>query len=652
MQETSYEWRDGVLYSKEFSDVYHSKDGGFAEKEYVFLQGNQLEQRLTKQNKFVIFELGFGLGLNFFVTWKLWQNLRPKDAILHFYSVEKFPLPISVIQEQFRQAKEPYQQLLQEFSQQYQQAAQGMRKFTFSGNCNLFLYHGDFSVYQTMFHKKVDAWFLDGFSPSRNPELWNDTVLDFLEKHSQAETTFATYTVASKVRRGLQERGFVVEKRKGFANKREMMQGYFLPAKERSWFSYRKLANQKVGSALVIGAGLAGTSIAYALARKGWHITVVEKHSAPGQETSSNRAAMVKPLLANNGQTLLTRLVCRGFQETIEYLQSCEEKGIETGWKNTGVHQLLQKPLNEEKLVRCLEEFPELQKNTKFLSARDASAIIGQDIEQAAVFFQTAGFCNPRTLCESRLAAIPDKQKTLLWQKEITKLQKLPSGTWQTYTAQEDLLTETDIVILSNSHGANTVWDLSFLPFRRVRGQVCTVPAKVFTEPLRNALNFQAYLLPLNSQEYLLGATFNPYDKNPNVDPNHNQILLDKLQQIFPNTSSIDAQNLPAWVGFRSILNDHFPAVGPIPDMDFYREQYLELWKGKTADFYTKAEYVPGLYMLLGLGSKGVVYSQICANILASYIHKEKKEEYTDFQEALHPARFFIRDMIRRKSKG
>ena len=246
MQEASYEWRDGVLYSKEFSDIYHSKGGGLAEKEYVFLRGNQLKERFLTQKKFVVFELGFGLGLNFFATWKLWEELHCQGGELHFHSVEKFPLPTTVLQEQFQTVEPPYQSLVDEFLDSYKPEVKGMYKYQLSSNCNLHLFHGDFREYQTKFRKKVNAWFLDGFSPARNPELWNDTVLDFIEKHSQAETSFATYTVASRVRRGLQERGFRIEKYKGFGSKREMMQGCFVPPKAKPWFSYRKLPIGKV----------------------------------------------------------------------------------------------------------------------------------------------------------------------------------------------------------------------------------------------------------------------------------------------------------------------------------------------------------------------------------------------------------------------
>ena len=264
------EWNQGQPYASAFQDVYFSSDNGLLETEYVFLQGNKLSARWQnlKENSFTIAETGFGTGLNFLCAAKLWLETAPQEAVLHFISLEKYPLNIADISsalqlwpelqeyskpflaeyenilptELFNKAltlnkvapinKEPSLNKTQDFNQ--------FKSVTlFDNRIQLTLLIGDatdclktinLEKYSLKSSKSaaVDAWFLDGFSPAKNPEMWQSALFEQMSKLSNQNTTFATFSSAGAVRRGLIAAGFAVNKKVGFGKKREMLLGNFL----------------------------------------------------------------------------------------------------------------------------------------------------------------------------------------------------------------------------------------------------------------------------------------------------------------------------------------------------------------------------------------------------------------------------------------
>lgn len=228
------EWRYGQPYASAFQDVYFSTDNGLEETKFVFLTQNDLNTRFKalKNANFTIAETGFGTGLNFLSTWQLWSEHAPSDSCLHFISVEKYPLSVDDISLALA-----YWPTLAEFCQQllaqYQQLSPGIHQLSFvDGKVTLSLLIGDVAEMLPQINTQVDAWFLDGFSPAKNPDMWSATLFQNMARLSHSLTTFATFTSAGDVRRGLQAVGFQVNKLAGFGKKREMLRGHF--AGERS----------------------------------------------------------------------------------------------------------------------------------------------------------------------------------------------------------------------------------------------------------------------------------------------------------------------------------------------------------------------------------------------------------------------------------
>ncbi len=224
------EWRDGQPYASEFQDVYFSTDNGLLETDYVFLQGNHLTTRWldAEMQTFTIAETGFGTGLNFLCAVDTWLATNPENATLHFISTEKYPLSLQDMYTalsfwpQLKAVSEP-------FLAQYESLINGANTITLYDNrVQLSLLIGDASECLSKITSQVDAWFLDGFAPAKNPEMWQTELFQQMARLSKTSTTFATFTSAGDVRRGLMNAGFNVTKRTGFGKKREMLIGNFI----------------------------------------------------------------------------------------------------------------------------------------------------------------------------------------------------------------------------------------------------------------------------------------------------------------------------------------------------------------------------------------------------------------------------------------
>lgn len=223
------DWRDGLPYSSVFDDVYFSSDDGWAETHYVFMAGNQLPQRwqILANETFNIVETGFGTGLNFWCAVLAWLTHAPQQTQLHFTSLEKYPISLS----DMRSAIALWSDLMPlagHFLQQYAHINQGENRLLLAdGRVKLDLWIGDVAKVMPQLTVPCDAWFLDGFAPAKNPDMWQPELFWHMARLSKTGATFATFTSAGAVRRSLQQAGFAVQKQAGFGRKREMLFGHY-----------------------------------------------------------------------------------------------------------------------------------------------------------------------------------------------------------------------------------------------------------------------------------------------------------------------------------------------------------------------------------------------------------------------------------------
>ncbi|APX13910.1 tRNA (5-methylaminomethyl-2-thiouridine)(34)-methyltransferase MnmD [Tateyamaria omphalii] len=214
-QRAELEWREGrVPVSVRFDDPYFSLDNGLAETRHVFLDGNDLPARFV--DGFHIAELGFGTGLNFLTAWMAWRDAGAPGRF-RFTSFEAFPMDVEAMETALGAFPE-----VAELAAQLVAAGGGSAEFD---DATLTVVEGDARETLAAWQGRADAWFLDGFSPAKNPELWGADLMAEVAARTVPAGTVATYTAAGFVRRGLEEAGFTVTRVPGFGRKRHMTRG-------------------------------------------------------------------------------------------------------------------------------------------------------------------------------------------------------------------------------------------------------------------------------------------------------------------------------------------------------------------------------------------------------------------------------------------
>ncbi|GHA89004.1 tRNA 5-methylaminomethyl-2-thiouridine biosynthesis bifunctional protein MnmC [Algimonas arctica] len=271
----------GTPAAADFDDIYFSADGGLDEARAVFLTGCGLPERWMDRDVFTIAELGFGSGLNFLATWQAWQTSGAKGR-LHYISVEGFPFEQADLHKALSQFPE-LSALAAPLIDQWPGPVRGLHRRHF-GNVTLTLIHDAVSPALRAQTFQADAWFLDGFSPAKNADMWSPAIIAEIARLSEPGARVATFTVAGDVRRSLNEAGFVVSRQPGFGHKRQRLEA-IMPGEP--------IAPTAPLIPTIIGDGIAGASIARAFMRRGLLPRVIADpdHLA----ASGNGAALIKP---------------------------------------------------------------------------------------------------------------------------------------------------------------------------------------------------------------------------------------------------------------------------------------------------------------------------------------------------------------------
>lgn len=218
------EWIEGDMpYSTAFGDHFYCREDGRAECGHVFLAGNGLPERWQAGRNFTIGELGFGTGLNFCETWRVWRQ-RQAEGTLRFISFELYPMA----RENIAKALGRWPEIAferQALVDEWPQKPEGVVHLVWDQRVSLTVICGPAPANVGASRESFDAWYLDGFAPSRNGDMWSEALMRAVFDHTAEAGTFATYAAAGFVRRNLVAAGFAVERRPGFAGKREMLCG-------------------------------------------------------------------------------------------------------------------------------------------------------------------------------------------------------------------------------------------------------------------------------------------------------------------------------------------------------------------------------------------------------------------------------------------
>ncbi len=663
---------DGQPLSSVFGDVYFSRVNGLEETRHVFLQHNQLAQRweaLPEKVHFVIAETGFGSGLNFLAAWELWLTTAPRSAQLHFVSVEKFPLDKNDLIRALALWPE-----LEFLSQQLIDAypcivGEGFHRLSFlDGRIKLTLIINDaargFSKLLTttdplysQYSAKVDAWFLDGFAPSKNPQMWSEDLFSCIHQLSNAGTSAATFSAAAIVKKGLKFAGFAIEKVTGFGRKREMLkaimpnnsQDYFYPQPAyksastfpSSWSINTNLDIYPDKHALIIGAGLAGCSSARALAERGWKVTLLERNNAIASEASGNPQGVLYAKLSYKEEAQAE------FNLTsLQFAQSFYSSHWANIGKKTGVLQLAHCDSEQVLQTQLQEKFAAADELVQFVSCTKASEIAGVPLSFNAIYFPNAGWINPAKLCEQLVSHPLINVVTGI---AAFNIQRTEHG----WCINNDRELQAPVVIIANARDAQHFEQTQHLPIKSIRGQVTYLPATIASKEIKTVICSEGYIAPASAGIHCTGATFNLKEESKELRVEDHQTNLENLreplQELLAEWENSDKHSLDGRVAFRCTLPDYLPAVGPVADEPAMLHSFASLRKNARAFIQDTGKYLPGLYLNIGHGSRGLAYTPLCAEILAAHINNEPQPIARDLVNALNPARFLIRDLIKNK---
>lgn len=645
-----------TAFSERFGDVYRSRDGGLAETRHVFLDGCSLPLAWRESSLFVIGELGFGTGLNFLAAYDLWRRTKRQDARLHYIAVEGFPLSHSELREcveRWPELKSAGQALLRVY---LQPQAGFQRLFLDGGKVMLTLLFGEAHEMLAQLEAQIDAWFLDGFSPDKNPEIWRPDVLNEVARLSKPGTRLATYSTAGEVRRNLSAAGFDVLKTPGFGQKNEMLRATFRGAETVTqhlppWFARAPVGHalnspSRGGHALIVGAGLAGAYTAHALHRRGWKATVVERGPEIAAEASGNSSAVLMPRLTA-AANLDGRFYASAWRLALDVLEELADAGCPLSRDRCGVLQLATDAGDEERIAAIADTGALEEPYLFHLGAKEASEIAGVTLPYRALFFPQGGWLDPRLLVRALT-----RQARVVLNTTVGRVQR-SGGLWEALDAQGQTIAMADVVIFANAMMTLQAPELSWLPLAARRGQISFVAASKDSANLRCVLGYGGTITPAHHGLHCLGATFDWTDNAFAVqtvnEDDHGRNFADLAAALPTLARTLPEDATLGRAAIRCTTPDHLPVAGPAPDQTAYLRDFAELRHGHPWARYAEASYHPGLYVLAGLGSRGLVAGAMGAELLACQITAEPWPLERDIATALHPGRFLVRDLKRLK---
>lgn len=615
---------DGVPYAETFGDVYHSSDGGMDQAHHVFLGGNGLPERWRGRSRFTILETGFGLGLNFLTTWLAWRADPARSHQLHYVAIEKHPFSAADLA-QLHAIWPALAEVSASLRAAWPPLVSGFHRILLDDErVVLTLVFGDIAECLPQVDAAADAFYLDGFAPSKNPDMWSPAILARLNRFAAPGATVATYTVSAAVRKALAQAGFACEKRPGFGRKRDMLAARYAPR----WQPIARPA-PAVRSAIVIGAGVAGCAACERLAARGWQVTLIDRHGGPAQEASGNRAGIVMPLLSQD-DNLSSRLARAAFLFATRLWDPLG--GIGTGFAGEacGVLQVARDADHAELQRAAIAPFRHAEDFVRWLDGAEVARLTGNPASHGGWLFPRGAWVTPSSLCEAMLRACGERL-TRRFSREAARLERTATG-WSVLDDEGVAIAEAPVVIVASGIHATRFAQAEALPLSAIRGQVTHVPASMLPE-VPVVLCGEGYVTRPAGSICCVGASYD-MDDDPQLRRSSHEENLQRLRQVLPHlgAGTVDAP-LDGRVGFRCVSPDRLPLVGALP------EPGATIGGSRLRD----VPRLPGLHALLAYGSRGMIWAPLAAELLASQLEGEPLPIGQDLVAALDPARFALK---------
>ncbi|HDR9289149.1 bifunctional tRNA (5-methylaminomethyl-2-thiouridine)(34)-methyltransferase MnmD/FAD-dependent 5-carboxymethylaminomethyl-2-thiouridine(34) oxidoreductase MnmC [Burkholderia multivorans] len=638
---------DGTLVSPAYGDIYHSAAGAIAQANHVFVAGNGLPARWQQRRTFTIVETGFGTGCNFLATWAAWRDDPARCERLHFVSVEKHPFS----REDLRRAaahivaNTTISANVDELADAWPPLVPGLHRLEFdAGRVVLTLVFGDALERLPTLVARADAFYLDGFAPSKNADLWSIDVFRALARMADEHATFATYSSSGVVKRALDEAGFAYRKVDGFAGKRAMLVGEYAPRwRMRRHEPPRAWPNASARRALVIGAGIAGCAVVERLAARGWNVTLIERHERIASEASGNPAGVFHPLMTRD-DNVASRLTRAGFLYAVARWRALEKGGHAFARSTRGMVHLAESADDFARMRDAFDALGAPSDYAKLLDTDAARAYLDLPVAHGGLLFPHGGAVWPAALADAQCAAAGDRVQRLT-RTEVARLER-NGDEWHALDAHGRTLAQAPVVVLANAGDAVRLAGLRHVALQPVRGQLTLLPTGS-ASPLPCPAIGDGYAVPLDDGTLLIGATFEPDDVDPAIRVAGHAENLERVRRLLPglidDVPALDT--LRGRVAFRWVAGDRLPLIGPLADEAQAVANARALSGAKARDL----PRMPGLYGAFGYGSRGLVWAALGAELIASQLDGEPWPIERELAEAVDPARFLIRALRARQ---
>ncbi|MFC3050833.1 tRNA (5-methylaminomethyl-2-thiouridine)(34)-methyltransferase MnmD [Kordiimonas pumila] len=628
IEKSELTWRDNAPIAPVYGDVYYSTENGLEESEFVFIKGTGAPEIWHGQNHYVIAETGFGTGLNFLCTYKAWLETN-QQGCLTFISTEGFPLS----EEALEQAHATFPELgmyAEKLRAAWPPPSIGFHSRSFeNGRIKLLLLFGQAADTLPTLHARVDAWYLDGFSPAKNPDMWSDCILDQIARLSKPGARFATFTAAGFVKRGLRERGFTVQKAPGYGRKRERLVGTLTTPQNIDkaakshvpmWAAFP--APAKGNSVIIVGAGIAGASLANQLKLAGKSVTVLAG-TTPG--ASSVPVAILAPSLErdNTPVTLFARSA---------FAHACSFPAYDTAWLGT------------KGLTLRDENIPATNKMVKAASFLDWPENWLHLVEQQAVL-PKAGSIYPEKAINTLLTGITTLPEA------VSSFEKSSDG-WRIETTKKTLYA--DILVVAAGPATEQLLTGGENLHFNLRGGQCEIYDANTAGLAKKNIAFGGYVTApsryQNKDVQTVGSTF---EKTPNgvlsIPPTKkSRRKIEQNTALHLGVEPSDDSHIESWTGVRVSSLDHRPMVGAVPDWLSTQKQFAPMMKDARIRGLDPIVYQEGLYVMTGFASKGFQQAPLAAEILSAIICGRPLPVALETYTALHPARHLIKKIIRK----
>ncbi|WP_233865464.1 bifunctional tRNA (5-methylaminomethyl-2-thiouridine)(34)-methyltransferase MnmD/FAD-dependent 5-carboxymethylaminomethyl-2-thiouridine(34) oxidoreductase MnmC [Paraburkholderia adhaesiva] len=637
---------DGTPFSPVYGDVYHSASGALAQSHSVFLQGNELPERWRDRRVFTVLETGFGIGVNFLTTWQAWRDDPSRCERLNFVSVEKHPfnrddlrIALSALV-----ANTPLTERAHELADAWPMLVPGVHRLEFDGGLvTLTLVFGDAAEELPKMWLRADAFYLDGFAPAKNHDLWSPGIFKALARVAGENATFATWSSAGEVKRALEASGFEYRKIAGFGSKRAMLVGRFAPR----WRVRRYEPPQPVAArerhAIVVGAGMAGCALVERLAARGWRVTLIERHAEPACEASGNPAGVFHPLISRDDSSA-SRITRAAFLYALRRWTALEAAGHELTRTRKG---LLQLATDDESraVAAALVSFGYPDEYAFAVSRERAEEIAGVSVAQGGWFYPLAGAISPALLCRAQCAAA-GAQLDARFGVSVSRIERA-GDEWRAFDGNGALIAGAPVMIFANAHDATRAASLDYAPTRIVRGQL-TIVAHSPVANLRVPVIGDGYAVPLPDSVTLTGATYELDDPDNTLRPAGHAENLQRVAQMLPDLNATPdashADDCTGRVAFRCVTSDRLPMIGQLGDESAARRDAQQLSGAWPLDL----PRIEGLYGAFAYGSRGLVWAALGAELIASQLEGEPLPLERELAEHVDPARFLQRALRQR----